>query len=80
MIRPNTHTQNTHTGSLVIINDSMMYRDLMDEQSLLNKACVWFHKTSSGRKEVDAVVCFLLVYVEVNCFVLPKKKTFLYDK
>lgn len=42
---PHTHTQSTHTGSLVIINDSMMYRDLMDEQSLLNKR-VWLHKTS----------------------------------
>ena len=47
-----THTLRTHTHShsLVIINDSMMYRDLMDEQSLLNKR-VWLHKTSQPRSE-----------------------------
>lgn len=84
MIRPHTHTENTHTGSLVIINGSMMYRDLMDEQSLLNKR-VWLHKTGQPaqreKRNVDAVVCFQVVYVEVNCFVLPKTvKTFLDDK
>lgn len=51
----------THTSSLVIINDFMMYRDLMDEQSLQNKR-LWLYKTSHAarRKKKDMLMLLFI--------------------
>lgn len=54
----------------------------MDERPLLNKRVCGVIKLASPlggaeKRNADAVVCFHVVYVEVNCFPLPKTvKTF----